>query len=115
MNSLERSVCDVRDVAGRVVGVAQVLQHRWIDEDGREAVQSGRSRRPQMSQAEGVFIVGVGCRRAVAIGDQFALALGVVVDVRDRMLVCRARGQQSPGSASRFSHTSTRSSRLASL
>src|SRR5262245_9584516 len=43
--------------------------------------------RLQTDQPEGQGVVGVGCSDAVAIIDELALALGVVVDVGDRVQV----------------------------
>ena len=99
-------VADVGDVAGGVVGIEQVLEAR------RAARRAGL----QMDQAEGLLVIGVLGQRAVAVVDAGALALGVVVDVGDRMQIGRRRVEQARlGSAVCPSQASTRSSRLASL
>ena len=71
-----------------------------------------------MGQPEGERVVAVGGAGAVLVVDALALALGVVVDVgdADRRRRVDVPGRAAPaGSAARSSHTSTRSSRLASL
>ena len=105
-------VADVGDVADRVVGVVQILQlAAWPA--GRMARQSsGKACVRRCADGSGGKSAG---RRsyvgpdAVAVFDQRALALGVVVDVGDEGVQPAGR----PRAPRRL--TSTRSSRFASL
>ena len=105
-------VADVGDVAGRVVGVVQVLHlaagpagwgRLWAIVGKDDGVAPGE----QVHQAEGQRVVVVGGPDAVAVLDQRALALGVVVDVGDERRVGAFAAPRRLAS--------TRSSRLASL
>ena len=71
VDRLLRVVADGADIAGRVVGVEQILERRPC------------AQRLEPGQPEGQRVVGVARRDAVAVGDALALALGVVVDVAD--------------------------------
>src|SRR5207253_1948841 len=116
----------------RVVGVLQILQAAGLAL-GR-GIRRGDGRRTRLwvvavfgegraascveaGQPEGQRVVVIERAGVVLIVDALALALGVVVDVGDadrrRRLVIRV--EETGGSASRCSHTSTRSSKLASL
>ena len=93
-------VADVGDVARRVVGVVQVL-HLAAGPAGRGRLRAvagkgdGIAPGEQMHQAEGQRVVVVGGPGAVAVVDQRALALGVVVDVGDeRRSVAGRRGSR---------------------
>ena len=83
INRLLGVVLDMADVAGWVVGVAEVLQDRIV----------GCSPGPEADQAEGVGIILILRCRPVAVLDPFALTLGVVVDVVDKHGRCAGIAQ----------------------
>ena len=71
VNRLLGIVADGGNVAGRIIGVEEVLQPFLA------------AQRLQVSEPEGERVVFVGRPDAVAVVDQRALALGVVIDVGD--------------------------------
>ena len=76
----------LQDVARQIVLVSEFLERLAgvaVGEVRGLAVTLG----PQVQQAEGVRIVRVAGHDAVAIGDQHALALGVVGDALDEDVV----------------------------
>ena len=77
VDRLLRVVADGGGVAGRVVGVKQILERRPC------------AQRLELVQPEGQRVVSVRGRDAVAVHDALALALRVVVDVADKR--CRRR------------------------
>jgi hypothetical protein len=83
-HGLQRRVRDPRDVADRSIDIAQILNGRWIFENlRRNSFLRSPAYRLQMDQAEGLVVVFVDRIGAVAVLDQYALALGVVIDIRD--------------------------------
>ena len=68
-------VVNLRDIAHGIVSVVEVLQ------DVRTVVSRGQ----EPFQAECILVVGVACRRAVAVLDPLALALRIVVDILDKV------------------------------
>ena len=88
VDGLLRVVLDVGDVAGRVVGVVQVLHlaARPAGDGGLRVVIGERGRiapGDKLREPEGQRIVAVEGAGAVLVVDALALALGVVVDVGD--------------------------------
>ena len=77
-----RPVADAEDVPDQIVVVAEVLQGLAARAVG-EIVRFGVALAAQALQAERVRIVGVAGHHAVAVGDERALALGVVGDALD--------------------------------
>ena len=89
VDGLLRVVLDVGDVAGRVVGVVQVLHlaaraSRRAGAAGQSPGKAGRiAPGEQLRQPEGERVVAVEGAGAVLVVDALTLALGVVVDVGD--------------------------------
>ena len=88
VDGLLRVVLDVGDVAGRVVGVVQVLHLAARPAgDGGLRVVAGEGGRiapgEQLGEPEGERVVAVEGAGAILVVDALALALGVVVDVGD--------------------------------
>ncbi len=105
VDGLLRVVADVGDVAGRIVGVVQVLRPGQSGpcrrrQAGEQSPGRHTASRRVSSCARRIGELGRRCRSsvsAVAIVDQGALALGVVVDVGDRVQVRGGRIEPARG------------------
>src|SRR5581483_704075 len=84
-HGLQRAVFDPRDVADRIVGVAQSLNRGGMLENFRRQSAFGSCARGlQMDEAEGLLVIFIRRLQTVRVATNRALALRVVVDAGDK-------------------------------